>query len=70
MNKAQMKKSIVEYLQDEELLLNSSDTGETGTMMGKEKLELKWLGFQEKEWKREAQLKLKETEYKEKELTA
>ena len=59
MIKAQIKKSIVEYLQDEELLLNSSDTGETVTMMGEEKMELKWLEFQEKEWEREAQLKLK-----------
>ena len=70
MSKAKIKKSIIEYLQNEELLSNSSDTGETGKMMGKEKLELKWLGFQEEERKREAQLKLKETEYKEKELTA
>ena len=64
MSKAQIKKSIVEYLQDEELLSNSSDTGETGTMTGKEKLELKLLEFQEKEWEREAQLKLKEIEYR------
>ena len=51
-SKAQIKRSIVEYLQDEELLSNSSDIGETGTMMGKEKLELKRLEFQEKEWER------------------
>ena len=41
MSKAQIKKSIVEYLQDEELLSDSSDTGETGTMTSEEKLELK-----------------------------
>ena len=70
MSKAQIKKSIVEYLQDEELLSNSNDTGETGTITGEEKLKLKRLEFQEKEWKREAQLKLKEIEYKEKELAA
>ena len=70
MSKAQIKKSIVEYLQDEELLSDSSDTGEIGTMTGEEKLELKRLGFQEKEQEREAQLKLKEIEYKEKELAA
>ena len=39
-------------------------------MTGEEKLELKWLEFQEKEQEREAQLKLKEIEYKEKELAA
>ena len=54
MSKAQIKKLIVEYLQDEELLSNSSDTVETGTMMSEEKLELKRLEFQEKEWEREA----------------
>ena len=41
MSKAQIKKLTVEYLQDEELVSNSSDTGETGTMTGEEKLELK-----------------------------
>ena len=54
MSKAQIKKLIVEYLQDEELLSNSSDAVETGTMMSEEKLELKRLEFQEKEWEREA----------------
>ena len=34
MSKAQIKKSIVEYLLDEELLSDSSDTGEIGTMTG------------------------------------
>ena len=70
MSKAQIKKSIIEYLQDKELLSNSSDTGETGTITCEEKLKLKRLEFQEKEWEREAQLKLKETEYKEKEIAA
>ena len=70
MSKARIKKLIVEYLQDEELLLDSSDTGETGKTTGEEKLELKWLEFQEKERERVAQLKLKEIEYKEKELAA
>ena len=41
MSKAQIKKLTMEYLQDEELLSNSNDTGETGTMTGEEKLELK-----------------------------
>ena len=40
-SKAQIKKSIMEYLQDEELLSNSSDIEEIGTMTGEEKLELK-----------------------------
>ena len=41
MSKARIKKLIVEYLQDEELLSDSSDTGETGKTTGEEKLELK-----------------------------
>ena len=52
--KAQLKKSIIEHLQ-EELLSDSSGTGETGTMTGEEKLELKQLELQEKERAREAQ---------------
>ena len=48
MSKAQIKKSIVEYLQDEELLLNSSDTGETGTMMGEKKTRVEMTGVPRK----------------------
>ena len=53
--KAQLKKSIIEHLQEEELLSDSSGTGETGTMTGEEKLELKQLELQEKERAQEAQ---------------
>ena len=49
MTKAQLKKSIIEHLQEEELLLDSSDTEEISTMTGEEKLELNQLELQGKE---------------------
>ena len=69
MSKAQVKKLVVQYLQEEELLFEGSEIMETGTMTGEELLQLKRLEFQEKEKEREAQLRLKEFEFKEKELT-
>ena len=59
MSKVQIKKLVMQYFQ-EELLSKSSEILETGTMTGKELLQLKRLEFQEKEKEREAQLKLKE----------
>ena len=38
--KAQLKKPIIEHLQEEELLSDSTDTEEISTMTGKEKLKL------------------------------
>ena len=43
MTKAQIKKSVVKYLQEEELLSESSDPGEIGMMTGEELLKLKQL---------------------------
>lgn len=65
--KGQLKKSVVQYLQEEEIL-DSSDTGELGKMISKELLQLKQLEFHKKEKEREAQLRLKEFEFKEKEV--
>lgn len=68
MTKAQIKKLIVKYLQEEELLSDSGDPGEIGMMTGEELLKLKQLELQKKENESEAQLKLKEFKYKEREL--
>ena len=68
MTKTQIKKLIIQYLQEEELNLDAGDTVETGTTTDKELLQLKRLEFQEKEKEREAQMRLKEFEFKETEL--
>ena len=68
MTKAQIKKSIVQYLHDEEHVSDEEDAVELDAMSGEELLQLKQLELQEKEKEREVQLQLKEFKYKEKEL--
>ena len=51
--KAQIKKSIMQYLHDEELVSDEEDTVEPGAMLGEELLQLKRLKLQEKEKERE-----------------
>jgi len=61
MTKTQLKKLVLQYLQDKEIILRDSDSSES-TMAGKELLALRQLELQEKEKERESQLQLKEIE--------
>jgi len=50
MSKGQIKQMVLQYLVDEEILLeNAIASAESGAMTGEELLELKRLEFQEKE---------------------
>ena len=64
--KAKLKKLVLDYLVEEELMAEPESTDE---LRGEQLLELKRLEFQERERERENQVKLKELELKEKELT-
>ena len=66
--KSQLKKLVLQYLQEEKIIHVDREPLEPSAMTGEELLTLKRLEFQEKEKEREAQLKLKEIELKEKEL--
>ena len=64
-SKAELKKLVLNYLVEEELMAEPEFTDE---LRGEQLLELKRLEFQEREHERENQVKLKELELKEKEL--
>ena len=64
-SKAELKKLVLDYLVEEELMAEPEFTDE---LRGEQLLELKRLEFQERERERENQVKLKELELKEKEL--
>ena len=68
MNKAQIRKLVVQYLREEEMLSESAKIMDTAGMTGEELLQLKQLEMQENEKEREVQWRLKELEFKEKEL--
>ena len=63
--KTELKKLVLDYLVEEELIAEPEFTNE---LRGGQLLELKRLEYQERECKRENQVKLKELELKEKEL--
>ena len=65
LSKAELKKLVLDYLVEEELI---AETDVTDELRGQQLLELKCLEFQERERKRENQFKLKELELREKEL--
>ena len=67
-SKAQIRKLVVQYLQEEEMLSESAEIMDTAGMTGKELVQLKQLEMQENEKEQEAQWRLKELECKEKEL--
>ena len=63
MSKAQIKRVVIQYLIDEEILPESTGIPvQSGAMTGEELLELRRLEFQENEKERESQLRLKEME--------
>ena len=62
--KAEIRKLIVDYLIEEDLINNGGSSDATANA-----LELKRLEYQERERERENQLRLKEIELKKKELT-
>ena len=65
LSKAELKNFMLDYLVEEELIAEPESTDE---LRGQQLLELKRLEFQEREWERENQFKLKELELREKEL--
>jgi len=65
LSKAELKKLVLDYLVEEELIIETDVTDE---LRGQQLLELKCLEFQEREREREDQFKLKELELREKEL--
>ena len=67
MKKGEIKKLLIDYLIDEELV--PEDEEHSPVTVNSNTLELKCLEFQERESAREVQLKLKELEVKEKEIS-
>ena len=65
LSKAELKKLVLDYLVEEELI---AETDVTDELRGQQLLELKHLEFQERERKSENHFKLKELELREKEL--
>ena len=64
-SKGELKKLVLDYLVEEELIAEAEFTDE---LKGQQLLELKRLEFQERERARESQFKLKQLELREKEL--
>ena len=68
LSKSQVKEIVLKHLIDEEIIAPVEETEETASvsgMTGEEILQLKRLEFQEREKEREAQLRLKELDLKE-----
>ena len=69
MKKGEVKRLLVEFLIDEEILPEDVENSSVTPLSNENELELKRLELQDKEKEREAQLKLKELELREKELS-